>query len=136
MEWQAGLADAIVETHDRIVGKTWREAKRLCDVRVDDAKIAVRQTLRSFTELGSVLLEGQGDKTELEPAISDSLGWEGLQNLVATAARLTDTMSADPLTHVTQGYGRFRRYALRMLRVLDIHGAAVAMPLLKAALCV
>ena len=34
VEWQAGLADAIVETHDRIVGKTWREAKRLCDTRV------------------------------------------------------------------------------------------------------
>ena len=133
VEWQAGLADAIVETHDRIVGKTWREAKRLCDARVDDAKTAVRQTLKSFAELGSALLEAQGDKAELEPAISDNLGWEGLQNLVATAARLTDTMSADPLTHVTQGYNRFRRYAPRMLRILDIHGAAVAASLLKAA---
>ena len=133
VEWQADIADAIIETHDRIVGKTWREAKRLCDARVDDAKAAVRQTLRSFAELGSALLEAQGDKAELEPAISDNLGWEGLQNLVATAARLTDTMSADPLTHVTQGYNRFRRYAPRMLRVLDIHGAAVAAPLLKAA---
>ncbi|MCE6966889.1 hypothetical protein, partial [Cereibacter sphaeroides] len=27
VEWQAGLADAIVETHDRIVGRTWRDAK-------------------------------------------------------------------------------------------------------------
>ncbi len=133
VEWQAGLADAIVETHDRIVGKTWREANRLCDARVDDAKVAVRQTLQSFAELGGALLEAQGDKAELEPAISDSLGWEGLQNLVATAARLTDTMSADPLTHVAQGYNRFRRYAPRMLRILDIHGAAVAAPLLKAA---
>jgi|TARA_B110000908_G_scaffold77006_1_gene92661 TnpA family transposase len=133
VEWQAGLADAIVETHDRIVGKTWREAKRLCDARVDDAKAAVRQTLRSFAELGSALLEAQGDKAELEPAISDNLGWEGLQNLVATAAHLTDTMSADPLAHVTQGYNRFRRYAPRMLHILNIHGAAVAMPLLKAA---
>ena len=132
VEWQAGLAAAIVETHDRIVGKTWREAKRLCDARVDDAKVAVRQTLQSFAELGGALLEAQGDKAKLEPAISDNLGWEGLQKLVATAARLTDTMSADPLTHVTQGYNRFRRYAPRMLRILDIHGAAVAAPLLKA----
>ncbi|HIP23669.1 MAG TPA: hypothetical protein EYG79_08785, partial [Rhodobacteraceae bacterium] len=46
---------------------------------------------------------------------------------------LLDTMSADPLTHVAQGYNRFRRYAPRMLRILDIHGAAVAAPLLKAA---
>ncbi|WP_205528209.1 hypothetical protein, partial [Klebsiella pneumoniae] len=28
VEWEAAIADAIVETHDRIVGKTWREAKR------------------------------------------------------------------------------------------------------------
>ena len=41
VEWQADIADAIIETHDRIVGKTWREAKRLCDARVDDAKAAV-----------------------------------------------------------------------------------------------
>lgn len=133
MEWRAGLADATVETHDRIVGKTWREAKRFCDARVGDAKAAVRQTLRSFAKLGGALLEAQGDKAELEPAISDNLGCEGLQKLVATAARLTDTMSADPLTHVTRGYNRFRRYAPRMLRVLDMQGAAVAAPLLKAA---
>lgn len=57
VEWQAGLSDAIVETHDRIVGKTWREAKRLCDARVDDSKVAVRQTLQSFAELGGALLE-------------------------------------------------------------------------------
>ncbi|WP_163066363.1 hypothetical protein, partial [Acinetobacter baumannii] len=31
VEWAAATADAIVETHDRIVGKTWQEAKRLCD---------------------------------------------------------------------------------------------------------
>jgi len=96
MEWQAGLADAIVETHDRIVGKTWREAKRLCDARVGEAKVAVRQTLQSFAELGGALLEAQGDKAELEPAISDNIGWEDLQSLVATAVRLTDTMSAHP----------------------------------------
>lgn len=31
VEWRAAIADTLVETHDRIVGKTWREAKRLCD---------------------------------------------------------------------------------------------------------
>ena len=134
VEWQAGLADAIVETHDRIVGKTWREAKRLCDAQVDDAKTAVRETLQSFANLGSLLLEAQGDAVALEPVITETLGWESLKGLVATASRLTDTMSADPLTHVVRGYNRFRRYAPRMLKTLDIQGAAVATPLIKAAL--
>jgi hypothetical protein len=42
-------------------------------------------------------------------------------------------MSADPLNHVVQGYHRFRRYAPRMLRALDIKTASVAEPLMAAA---
>ena len=49
------------------------------------------------------------------------------------AAQLTNTMLADPLTHVVKGYHRFRRYAPRMLRVLKIESAPVAVPLIKAA---
>lgn len=33
LEWRSAIADAVVESHDRIVGKTWREAKRVCDAR-------------------------------------------------------------------------------------------------------
>jgi len=51
IEWKAAIADAVVETHDRIVGKTWREAKKLCDAKVDDTKMSVHQVLRSFTDL-------------------------------------------------------------------------------------
>gem|GEM_PF-3999141 len=32
VEWRGALADTVVETHDRIVGKTWREGQRLCEV--------------------------------------------------------------------------------------------------------
>lgn len=47
--------------------------------------------------------------------------------------RLTDTMAADALAYVGQGYHRFRRYAPRMLRALDIQAAPVAAPLIAAA---
>ncbi|MFP1498077.1 hypothetical protein ACLB1Q_35190 [Escherichia coli] len=36
------------------------------------------------------------------------------------ATRLTATMADDPLNHVLDGYHRFRRYAPRMLRLLDL----------------
>lgn len=62
-----------------------------------------------------------------------SPGWSELEKLVATAAQLTDTMAADPLSHVAQGYNRFRRYAPRMLRCLDIQATPVAEPLMAAA---
>jgi hypothetical protein len=41
VEWTAAIADTIVETHDRIVGKTWREAKKLCDARIDNVRKTV-----------------------------------------------------------------------------------------------
>ena len=34
VEWRGAIADAVVETHDRIVGQTFRSAKRRCDERL------------------------------------------------------------------------------------------------------
>lgn len=132
LEWRSALADAIVETHDRIVGKTWREAKSRCDARASDAKLALKETLQAFSTLGSALLEAHEDRASLEEAVGNAGGWVSLKGLVATAAQLTDTLAADPLAHVSHGYHRFRRYAPRMLRALDIQAAAVAEPLLAA----
>ena len=133
VEWQAGLADSLIETHDRIVGRTWREAEKLCHARIDDARTAVRRTLRSFADLGQALIEARHQPAMLEQAVSGKLGWDGLSDLVVVAERLTDTMSNDPLAYVAQGHGRLRRYAPRMLRALDIQTAPVARPLLDAA---
>ena len=116
----------MVETHDRIVGKTWREAKSRCDTRAGDAKAALKDTLHAFSTLGSALLEAHEDRASLEEAIQNAGGWSSLKGLVATAAQLTDTLAADPLAHVVHGYYRFRRYAPRMLRLLDIQAAPVA----------
>lgn len=53
LEWRSAIADAVVETHDRIVGKTWRDAKKLCAAHVADAKTALHETLCSFRNLGA-----------------------------------------------------------------------------------
>jgi hypothetical protein len=37
VEWEAAIADAVIETHDRIVGKTWREAKQLHETQIGDS---------------------------------------------------------------------------------------------------
>lgn len=129
LEWQAAISDALVETHDRIVGRTWREAKRLADARIDDAQASIRDTLLSFKDMGTSLLAAHGDNQPLEPVIQ----WPELESLVAVAGKLTSTMAADPIAHVTGGWGRFRRYVPRMLRVLQIEAAPVCAPLLKAA---
>ena len=89
--------------------------------------------MRFFKGLGAALLEAKGDGGSLDAATEAACGWVHLERMVATAAELTDTMAADALAHVVHGYYRFRRYARRMLRALDIHAAAVASPLIQAA---
>src|SRR3546814_2452144 len=83
-------------------------------------------SLNGFTALGQSLLEAHGDGASLEDAVARGAGWERLTSLVATAQTLTDTLGDDPLAYVDQGYHRFRRYAPRMLRCLDLKAAAVA----------
>jgi TnpA family transposase len=132
IEWATATADAVIETHDRIVGRTWREAKQLHDVRAAETRGGVTATLSGFTALGQSLLEAHGDGASLEDAVARVAGWDHLTRLVATARTLTDTLGDDPLAHVDQGYHRFRRYAPRMLRCLDLEAAPVARPLLDA----
>ena len=48
------LADAVVETHDRIVGGTYREAARTCEAQLGDETAAVRGALRAFAELSAL----------------------------------------------------------------------------------
>ena len=120
------------ETHDRIVGRTYREATRTCDAQLGNETASVREALRAFAELGTALIGARDTGAALDAVIADGPGWEGLGDLVARAAALANTVAADPLNHVLGGYSRFRRYTPRMLRTLDIEASPVAKPLLEA----
>ena len=126
------LADAVVETHDRVVGRTYREAARACEAQLGDETAAVREALRAFAELGRELIGARDTGEALDAVIADGPGWEGLGDLVAKAAALASTAASDPLNHVLGGYSRFRRYTPRMLRTLDIEASPAAEPLLEA----
>ncbi len=132
LEWRSAIADAVVETHDRIVGQTFRNAKRLCEARIQDSRTALDGTLDAFRTLGAALLGAKRDGVPLEEVVTAACGWQKLEDIVAEAAKLGDTMSADPLAHVVQGWPRFRRYAPRMLRALDIRTSGGAEHLLSA----
>ncbi len=133
LEWSAAIADTVIETHDRIVGSIWREAKRICDARVTAAQSEIAATLAGFETLGTTLLIAKGDNMAVAGAVDASCGWEVLERLVATAGALGKTVKADALAYVEQGYHRFKLYAPRMLTALDIAGASLAEPLLAAA---
>ena len=132
VEWRGAIADAVVETHDRIVGQTFRSAKQRCDARLQDSRTVLQDTLHSSRLLGAALLEAKGDGQPLEEAVAAAGGWQKLEGVVAAAEQLNDTMSADPLAHVVEGWPRFRRYAPRMLRALDIQTSNAGEPILAA----
>jgi TnpA family transposase len=133
VEWTAAIADTIVETHDRIVGAIWRDAKKICDTRVAEAQAEIDATLAGFESLGTTLLMAKGDEAAITGAVDASCGWSGLETLVVKAGHLRATVKADVLTHVAKGFHRFKLYAPRMLAALDITPAGVAQPLLAAA---
>ena len=74
----------------------------------------------------------KGTAAPLEEAVAAAGGWRKLEGVVAAAAQLSDTMSADPLAHVVQGWPRFRRYAPRMLSALDIQASGAGEHILAA----
>src|SRR3546814_6834135 len=93
LEWRSSLSDVIVETHDRIVGRLYRASERLCNTRIADEKAAVRDTLKSFAEIGGALLGAQDDGTALDGIIATGPGWERFRTLVATASALTNVLA-------------------------------------------
>jgi TnpA family transposase len=133
VERAAAVADTVVETHDRIVGAIWRDAKKICDTHIAEAQVEIEATLAGFETLGATLLMAKGDEEALAGAVDASCGWGALESLVAKSRQLRATVKADVLAHVPKGFHRFKRYARRMLSALDITCADVAQPLLKAA---
>ena len=67
VEWRGAIADTVVETHDRIVGQTFRSAKQRSDARLQEPRTVLQDTLHSFRLLGAALLEAKGDGQPLGP---------------------------------------------------------------------
>lgn len=86
IEWRAIINDAILETHDRIVGKLYSSCKRMRDEQLADQKKLVHETLSSFANLSKKLLKAHADNAAVTDVIQDT---EELENLMLSA-RLFD----------------------------------------------
>ena len=71
VEWEMLLADAVVEPHDRIVGRTYRTAVRTCEAQLGDETAAVREALRSFADLESALIAARDTGAALDAVIAN-----------------------------------------------------------------
>lgn len=129
IQWKAMIIDAILETHDRIVGKVYSECKRIRDDQLVDQKKLANQTLISFIQLGKKLLKAHATNATVIDVIQDT---EELETLMLTAKTLIKKLGSDPLDFVLLGYNKFRRYTQRMLEDIIFEGNQVAQPLLDA----
>lgn len=129
IQWKAMINDAVLETHDRIVGKLYNICKRMRDDQLIDQKKLAHETLTSFAKLSNKLLKAHADNTLVADVVKDT---EVLENLMVTALTLTKKLDSDPLEYVLFGYGKFRRYTKRMLENITFKGNAAAQPLIEA----
>jgi TnpA family transposase len=129
IEWKAMITDAILETHDRIVGKLYNTCKRMRDDQLVDQKKLAHETLTFFAKLSKKLLKAHEDNALVADVIQNT---ESLKKLMATAVALTKKLDSDPLDYVLLGYGKFRRYTKRMLENITFEGNAAAQLLLEA----
>lgn len=129
IEWKAMIVDAVLETHDRIIGRLYSSCKRMRDEQLADQKKIAHDTLTAFAKLGKQLLAAHANNTAIAEVVQDC---QGLETLIATATALTNKLDSDPLDYVLHGYSRFRRYTQRMLEDITFEGNQAAQPLLEA----
>ncbi|MFN7365308.1 MAG: Tn3 family transposase [Alphaproteobacteria bacterium] len=129
IEWRAIITDAILETHDRIVGKLYSSCKRMRDEQLADQKKLIHETLCSFADLSQKLLKAHTDNAAVIDVIQNT---EALEKLMFSAHVLTKKLNCDPLEYVLSGFGKFRRYTQRMLKRISFKGNQSSEPLLKA----
>jgi len=132
LEWQAAIADVVIESHDRIVGKTWKAAERRADTTAGDHRASVAETLRGFADVGTTMLDARSASRSVGASVDRSIGWEAFAQLVGNAGELTGKLAVEPINFVTDGHSRFRRYAPRLLTALDLQGGRSAAPVLNA----
>jgi TnpA family transposase len=128
-QWKSMIVDAVLETHDRIVGKVYNDCKRMRDDQLTGQKKLANETLISFVKLGKKLLKAHAENMAVTDVIQDT---GTLKMLMTTAKSLTKKLESDPLEFVLLGYGRFRRYTQRLLENVIFEGNQAAQPLLNA----
>src|SRR5690348_190029 len=95
--WRALLVDAAIETHDRILGRLYRQAERRRDETLEGERGDVAATLKGLAAAGGALVAARQAGNDLEAAVEAATTWTAFERLVRTAARLTERAEADPI---------------------------------------
>jgi hypothetical protein len=132
VEWRVMLADAAIETHDRILGRLYRQVERRRDEMLEGGRGDVATLLRGFVAAGGALVTARLMGADLDAAVETNTTWTAFERLVRDAARLTERIEVDPIDFLPEGYARLRRYAPRFLASFSFCASPAVKPLLTA----
>ncbi|HJU17077.1 MAG TPA: Tn3 family transposase [Stellaceae bacterium] len=130
--WRTLLADAAIETHDRILGRLYRQAERRRDEALAGGREDLGATLKGLAAAGGALVAARQAGSDLEAAVETATTWTAFERLVQAATRLTQRTEVEPIDFLLEGYARLRRYAPRFLASFTFRASPAAAPLLAA----
>ncbi len=131
-QWRSLFADAAIETHERITGKLFSQAKRQQEEMVHEQKISVTRSLQCFAEVGSTLIRARQCGDNPYDALEAMMSWSEFEGAVYNARSLTGKLQTSPIEFLSAGYGLLRRYAPKFLTSFEFHASPAAKPLLAA----
>jgi TnpA family transposase len=132
VEWRAILTDAAMQTHERITGRLYNQAKRQRDEILRDGDASVARTLHCFADIGSALIRCRESGDDPFAVLDNLIPWPDFKTAVHDARDLTGKVDTSALDFLAAGYGRLRRYAPRFLASFEFQGCSAAGPLLDA----
>lgn len=118
----ATVTDEIIDLHDRVIVRLMAVAKAKHQEQFHRSGKAVNDGLKLFGEVGRALVDAKRDGTDPFAAIEAIISWDAFSDSVSEAEGLAQP-TFDHLRLLGDTYATVRRYAPRMLDVLELRAA-------------
>jgi TnpA family transposase len=125
VESVATVTDEIIDLHDRVIIRLMALAKAKHQEQFHKSGKAVNDSVKLFGVIGRALVDAKAQGTDPFAAIEAIIGWDAFSASVSEAEILAQP-TFDYLRLLGDTYATVRRYAPRMLEVLELKAAPTA----------
>ena len=131
-EMEVTLADVAVTMFDKLIGITFRKAKRLHKDRTVSRAKLLNASARTLVSVGKAMMAAQAAGADILAAIDQAIGWDQFIATVAATESIIGDMHDDDLTEVVERYPTIRRVVLPFLNAFRFHSWQADDPILTA----
>jgi TnpA family transposase len=132
VEGMATLTDAIIDLHDRILGKLFNAAKNKHQQQFPASGKAINAKVRLYGHIGQALIDAKQSGRDAFAAIEAVMSWDDFAESVTEAQKLAQPEDFDFLHRIGESSATVRRYAPEFLDVLKLWAAPAAKDVLDA----